>query len=163
VAAKNFNKLNDNIFRDDGINLIIKIKVLESYIIHADPDVLPGYIRNNILVDIGRIERMVRRALKNKYNLPVFIEGVPGPDPGPLINADPENENNYETLLQMAGDIFESLPDLDFFQNLSLSCDDDLFFEALISIVRTTALSLQSDLNKSKNNYRAVIGNRLHE
>jgi hypothetical protein len=116
---------------------VIKTKVLENYLIHANPDTIPRYVVNDLLIDIGRIERMVRDFQKIKFereNLQDFMF-----------------EQVESDLLEQAEGVFEGLPDLQFFLNLELSCDDDFFFESLISVVKTTALSLQSDLFKRKN------------
>jgi hypothetical protein len=78
-------------------------------------------------------------------------------------NLDEETNNNQlaQDLLDNARDIFETLPNLEFFLNLTLACDDDFFFEGLISIVRNSTLSVQSDLFKYKNNHKNFLKNRL--
>jgi exonuclease III len=139
-VVKNYGKINDRVLKEEGIVLLVKTKILESYLIHTDPETIPRYVKFDLLIDIGRIESMVRQSLKVKY------------DKGEL-----EMENNErisQELLDNARDIYETLPNHDFFLNLTLACDDDFFFEGLISIVRATTLSVQSDLFKYKNNQK---------
>jgi hypothetical protein len=50
-----------------------------------------------------------------------------------------------------AEEIFDTLPDLAFFESLPRSGTDDFFFEGLISMVRTAVLSLQSGIHLEKN------------
>jgi hypothetical protein len=116
ISAKNFNKLNYKILKEEVICILIKSKILESYVIHADPYTVPGFVRNNILIDIGRIERMVRQILESKYDF------------DPLL---PVRDDDSDELLEQAMDIFETLPDIEFFENITLSCADDYFFEVL--------------------------------
>jgi predicted aspartyl protease len=61
VKVKNFNKIDEKLIKHTGINTLIKTKILENYIIHADPESVPCYISTNILIDCGRIERLVSR------------------------------------------------------------------------------------------------------
>jgi hypothetical protein len=74
------------LIKHTGINTLIKTKILESYVIHADPESVPRYVSTNILIDCGRIERLVR-------------QGISDPDPDNFI---------------FAAEIFETLPDLNF-------------------------------------------------
>jgi hypothetical protein len=67
AKATNFNKINDRVLKEEEIVLLVKTKILESYLIHSDPDALPGYVKYDLLIDIGRIESSVRQGLKLKH------------------------------------------------------------------------------------------------
>jgi Reverse transcriptase (RNA-dependent DNA polymerase) len=121
---KDFNKIDDNLLNKKEIELLVKIKVLESYLIHADPDSVPGFFVNNLLIDIGRVETYLRQSIKQDAN---------NPD------------------LDMAEAIFETMPELEIFHNLPLSCSEDFFFDGLVSVVKTSLLSLQANIHLEKN------------
>jgi hypothetical protein len=128
-----FNKIDQSLLKNRGVELLVKIKVLENYIVNADPDAVPGYLTRGLLIDIGRIESGIQDWVKNNQD-PVRIEEV---------------EN-----------IFETLPDLEFFEELPRSGSDDFFFEGLISTVRTSVLSLQAGihLGKKQKSKKLTIG-----
>jgi hypothetical protein len=107
------------------VTLLVKTKVLESYIIHADPDAVPGFLVRNFLIDIGRIERLIKIWIKNELDHDIISE---------------------------AESIFETLPDLEFFEQLPRESSADFFFEGLVSVVKTSVLSLQAGIYKEKNN-----------
>ncbi len=46
--------------------------------------------------------------------------------------------------------LFETLPRVDYFESLALTCDDKSFFETLLMTVKNTALSTQHSFYKRK-------------
>jgi hypothetical protein len=134
----NFDKINETLLRKREVELSVKAKIIECYLIHADPDATPRYLITGLLVDIGRIDRLIRDQIKHEHG-------------EPDLNVIIRNEINMDRIDQ-AEAIFETLPELDFFLNLPLSCEPDFFFESLVSNVRLTTLSLQAYINKEKNN-----------
>jgi hypothetical protein len=56
-----------------------------------------------------------------------------------------------EHLKLVLSDGLERLPDLEFFENLALDCDDDVFFEIFVIILKNTSLSFQSNFYRTKN------------
>jgi hypothetical protein len=124
--CKDFNKIDNNLITNKGVNIMVKTKVIECYILNADPEVLPGYRWRDLLLDLGRIECNVRNSVK----------GAILDEQDPLVSAE---------------EILETLPELEFFENLPLTVTDDFFFEGLVSIIRTSILSLQSLIHKEKN------------
>jgi hypothetical protein len=111
------------LLKNRGANLLVKTKVLESYVIHADPDSVPGYMRRNLLTDFGRIEGLIRDWVRTP---------------------------NSNEPIESAENIFEVLPNLEFFEEIPLSSSDDFFFEGMVSAVRTSLLSLQAGVHAEK-------------
>jgi hypothetical protein len=103
---------------------MVKIRVLECYIVNADPDSVPRYQTRNLLIDIGSIDRLIREWIKDESKIEKITE---------------------------AEDIFDTLPDLGFFEGLPRTGTDDFFFEGIVSMVRTAVLSLQSCIHIEKN------------
>jgi hypothetical protein len=91
--------------------------------VHADPDAVPGFQIRNLLIDIGRTERLIREWIKN---------------------------NDLQTI-ELAEAIFEQLPQLHFFETLPLTASDYFFFEGMVSTVRTSLLSVQASIHLEKN------------
>jgi hypothetical protein len=132
---KNMEKINDTILKNKCVDLLVKTKVLESYLVHSDPDAVPRNGVYNLLEEIGRIDGRIRQIAN--------------------IMPDAENADEQKSLLiEEAENIFETLPGLNYFLNLPLSCEDDFFFEGLISVVKSATLSIQADLFKTKNKYK---------
>jgi exonuclease III len=139
---KNMEKINDNILREAAVTLLIKAKIIESYLIHADPDAVPRNFVYNLLEDIGRIDSRVRQS----------------------VNTEPDVENANEIkeeLLAEAENIFETLPEFSTITDLPLSCEDDFFFEGMLSVVKSATLSIQADLFKTKNKYKNRLTSEL--
>jgi hypothetical protein len=80
-------------------------------------------------------------------------------------------ETDYDENLQMEIDRLRALINMDildlpepvFFENLSLSCEDDLFFEILINNMRNSALSIQSASFKNLKLKTSRLKNLLKE
>jgi hypothetical protein len=56
----------------------------------------------------------------------------------------PEFENLLNAKKNVAKNLIENLPPLEFFESLPLSCSSDHFFEVYVMQIKTTALSYQS-------------------
>jgi hypothetical protein len=74
--------------------------VFECYLQHADPAAFPAFRKNSLLIDIGRIFSRIEQFRAS---------------------------NRQTELLEEVSDIFDTLPDLEFFEQLEKSCDDDIF------------------------------------
>jgi hypothetical protein len=123
-----------NILKNRGVNLLVKTKILESYVVHADPDSVPGFVARDLLIDMGRIARLINDWVKCPNELEKIEE---------------------------AEAIFEMLPGLDYFEGLPLSISDDYFFEGMISTVRTYLLSVQASIHLEKNKITRVMSREL--
>jgi hypothetical protein len=58
-------------------------------------------------------------------------------------------------------DGLERLPDLEFFENLALDCDDDVFFEIFVIILKNASLSFQSNFYRTKNRQKNRIRSEI--
>jgi hypothetical protein len=65
-SPKNFNKIDDSLTNTVETDIIVRSTVFESYLIHTDQNAFPGYLRNEYLLEIGRINNLVRNYFKQK-------------------------------------------------------------------------------------------------
>ena len=141
----NKQQINDVILDDPDLLYHIKISVFDSYIHHA---VLTNDFnlerKNAILLEIGRAETLL-------HNLQIMIRD----------NIDPDVNNLRD--MEIAGiraeirEAFDDLPELQFFENLDISCPRSTFFEVLASNVKNITLGHQSWVFKMKNKNKSVM------
>jgi hypothetical protein len=130
---KNLNKIDDQITKNVETDIVVRTTVLECYLVHTDTDAFPRYRVNELLLEIGRIRYKLQSHIRlRKSN----------------INNGPVNNE----LIGEALAILETMPDLEFFDELPLTCEDDFFFEGLVMALKTNVLSLQQDIHNIKNN-----------
>jgi hypothetical protein len=121
---------------------------LESHLTHSDPQAVPGYIKFELLEKLG----LIFHKLKCKRDLELNTE-MTGTD----------NKLVIQTLLSDIETDLELLPPLDYFQDLPKSCDDDVFFEALLSKVKTEVLAEQQKIYNIINAKKSRLCKRLSE
>jgi hypothetical protein len=126
VTPKNFNKIDDGLTNNVETDITVRSTVFESYLVHTDENAFPRYRKNELMLEIGRINNL----MQTYFNLKINAEGA----------------NQLQDILAEASAILETLRDPEFFFNLPLSCDDDFFFEGLIMAIKTNTLSLQKKL-----------------
>ena len=127
LSSKTDNKkpiqtIKDHILKDPDLNNTVKASVFDCYMQHASDENFMEDDRVRLSSLIGRVFDKIKRIkellLKNATeNSPEIFEQV-------------ENERNETAHL------FEQLPELVFFENLSLTCDDDSFFEVLAMTIK---------------------------
>jgi hypothetical protein len=100
--------------------------VFETYLQHANPDVFPAFRKNLLLIDLGRIISKI-----NQFHETAGF--------------------NHLELIEEISNIFETMPDLDFFEQLDKTCKDAVFFETLISNIKNVILSEQHKIFIDKN------------
>jgi hypothetical protein len=59
--------------------------------------------------------------------------------------------------------LFEDMPELTFFENLSLSCSDDVFFEIIANAVRNNTMAHQSTIYAIKNARKLRLTNNIKD
>jgi hypothetical protein len=59
--------------------------------------------------------------------------------------------------------LFEDMPELTFFENLSLSCSDDVFFEIIANAVRNNTMAHQSTVYAIKNARKLRLTNNIKD
>jgi hypothetical protein len=69
VGPKNFNKIDDGLTENAETEITVRSTLYESYLVHADTDAFPGFRKNELLLDIGRINNNMRTyfAFKKKW------------------------------------------------------------------------------------------------
>jgi exonuclease III len=97
---KDFNKIDNAMLKNKGVNLMVKTRILECYLVNADPDAVPGFKIREKMIDIGRIDCLIRAWVKNSENLEIITE---------------------------AESIFDTLPPLDYFENLPRAGSDEFY------------------------------------
>jgi hypothetical protein len=92
-TPKNFNKIDDSILRDDETDIVLRSTIFESYLVHADDEIFPWYRKNELLLEIGRINYKLKEHYNRKKN----------------------DEQYNDFLLDEARAVLETLPDPEFF------------------------------------------------
>jgi hypothetical protein len=114
------NKIQDSLLTDNTIKLTVELAVKEFYLNNADPATLPRYIVNTLRFEIGRILNKLSTATAIEFN-------------GLKNNTFDHNTSvQIAELIEEATHASETLPALEYFENLILGCDPDFFFEGLV-------------------------------
>jgi hypothetical protein len=95
VMPKIFNKIDDGLINNVETDITVRSTVFESYLVHTDDDAFPRYRKNELMIDIGRINNLMRTYFNLKTNA--------------------EEENQMQDILAEASAILETLPDPEFF------------------------------------------------
>jgi hypothetical protein len=145
------NKISNGILSDPSVKLIIELCVKEAYLNNADPEAVPRYTINTLRFEIGRINQRLKSAADIEYN---------------AILTDTFNDPvriEINNLIADSFDIAETLPGLEYFENLPLVIGPDVFFEGLIFAVKNDVLSKQSAIYKTKNFRKKVLRERIEQ
>jgi exonuclease III len=142
---KDFNKVNDGILENDIIKLVVELTVKESYLNNADPESLPRFTKNVLKSEIGRV--FFKLAAASNLEL----------DAARHNNLNDNLRAQVHNLIRDASDIAETLPALEFFEDLPLTVEPDTFFEGLILSVKNEILTKQSAIFKLKNTRKRVL------
>jgi hypothetical protein len=111
--------------------------VIETHVNHAELNVeFPAHLQETILVSLGHCNVWL-----NQINL---IHGEVA-----TFGHNPVHELEIERLRSCINVELQELPDVDFFENLRKTCEDDIFFEVLLSEMRNRALGAQSTIEQS--------------
>jgi hypothetical protein len=144
------NKICNGILDNKIIELTITVTVKEYYLNNADPAAVPIYITNPIRYEIGRIHNLLKIA--TDLELSGTLESEVTDD----------NRIEIQRLVQLASDIAETLPTLEFFENFPLVVNPAIFFEGLIMSVKNETLSKQSTIYKIKNHRKKILRDRIN-
>jgi hypothetical protein len=138
-------KVNRSVIKDCILNnrltiLAAQLCIKETHLIHANSDIMPRGERRNLLEHVGlgyfylsEITKMEKNFCTEK-NLTEkrLIQG--------------RLEAAYDDL----GACVETLPDLDYLNNMEKECDDVLFFETLVNNLKNMTLKIQDSIYKAK-------------
>jgi hypothetical protein len=143
------NKICNGILDDKTIELVVTLTVKEFYLNNTDPEAVPRYIINPIRYEIGRAHNFLKMATDLELSGTLDTEVTD------------ENKLEIQRLNQLASNIAETLPTLEFFENLPLTVTPAVFFEGLIMSVKNETLSKQSTIYKIKNHRKKILRERL--
>ena len=143
--------LRDHIFDGKECNAYVRASVFESYLQHAElTDNFSEQQRNFELERIGR--------LQSKLNTLRNLE---------ILNAensvDEAREMRIEGLRAEIDADTDDLPGIAFFNNLSLSCSPDTFFEVLIMCIKNNSLLYQAHVYKKRTAMHQKLDNEIKE
>jgi hypothetical protein len=131
--------IKDIVLKDKDTQFHVQCGIIETYLQHSTAnDRFSIEERQTLLTNIGRIMNNLREI--NLLELNMAKNGI----------------NDMEDL-RVAGLraevrlLFDDMPELGFFENLELMCDDVVFFEALANCTRNNVLSHQATIYKLKN------------
>jgi Reverse transcriptase (RNA-dependent DNA polymerase) len=147
-AGVDRNVIKNQIISNPSIKFLMKCVVFEAHLTHSDPAAVPAYVKNELLEKIG----MVMYKLETKSKLELDHEMF--------------DRDNREIISELSTEVetdLELLPDLEFFQGLPKSCDDDIFFEALITKVKTCVLGAQQKIYNVINAKKVRLTKRLNQ
>jgi exonuclease III len=133
------NKVCNSIIENKLVQIIVEITVKETYLNNADPEAVPRYTTNLLKAELGRVFSKLKEATNLEFN---------------ALNDNNITDNirlQVDNLIQDASDISETLPSIDFFEDLPLSVNPDIFFEGLVLSVKNEILSKQAHIYKLKN------------
>jgi hypothetical protein len=141
--------INDMILKDEDLQGVVGISVIDTYINHLVPD-------NNISdIDIARYKTLIGEVLANQN----------------LLNACKLSlaESGYnqatvdrcEALRCNINLILSELPTIELLENCSLSCERDTFLEVLIMCVKNSSLAHQHNFFKIKKAKKSNLDKRI--
>ena len=104
--------------------------------------------KNTLLTEIGHIQQKI----KENSDLEYQIAGT-GNEIG-LMNTIENNRLDIQ-------EIFDRLPELEFFEGLELECQNDSIFESLLMCIKNESLSQQSSFFQIKSLRKKLLANDL--
>jgi exonuclease III len=143
--------IKDTILSDIDLESRVRRQVIEHYLHHARTgDDLTLDTKQALLLTIGQIAGKHETIRQNLVDIAMGIN----------------NDNARATVDRARGEIvtlFETLPRIDYFESLALTCDDKSFFETLLMTIKNTALSAQQSFYKIKAISKDTIKKRLSQ
>ena len=136
-----------SIINDPELEIVVTLAVSECYVIHINEDSWGPNERAELLLHIGRIRTQFRTAGPAPVHLPV----------GSLTE---ENVRARKELLDL---LLVEIAELDIhrYEEMPLSCSQDVFMEVLLNTVRNETISFQVFTKKTKNQSIKKIHNDL--
>jgi hypothetical protein len=135
--------IKDQIINNPVVRYRVRIVVAECHLQHSDPSVFPPYQKRQLLEQIGLIQ--------HKLNMVNRIKPVP------------LTTTEITSVLSEVEDMLETFPDPEFFEQITKSCEDDIFFEILTMTVKNGVLAEQKSIFDKKNASKSKLRLRLLE
>jgi hypothetical protein len=131
--------INDTILKDEGLNQVVNITVLECYINHLIPSANISDLEiYQLKLSIGRICAMLHEISSHRLR-------------DAELGTDPELVGRIRELVHTVNNEMDQLPSLEELQELELSCSNDTFLEVPIMAVKNSSLAHQHNFFKIKN------------
>ena len=151
---RNTQQIKNSILRDPLLHLMIKAHAFDCYNNHAVINEIHTEAKKEFVsTKIGSILHKLKQIQELKLQL------IERGNLGNQIHVDIDN-----VITDRKGEIdlaFTQLPDQVYFENLSLQCDDDTFFETLSICLKNETLSFQSAFYSQKNRQKKVLCNEI--
>jgi exonuclease III len=141
--------INDKILKDEDLQGVVAISVIDTYINHLVPD-------DNISdFDIARYKTLIGEVLANQnlLNACRLSLAESGFNQATLDRCDALRRN--------INLILADLPTIEILENCSLSCERDTFLEVLIMCVKNSSLGHQHNFFKIKNAKKTYLDKRI--
>ena len=140
-VKKNREKIKDTILKDPMLEYYIKSHIIDCYVNHATVNLnFNANMKNRIQTSIGTIFTKLSEIKILKENC--YLNGT----------ADlPEMQNLIDAKILIINNEYRFLPEMEYFENLHLTCTDSQFFEVLVTSIKATALQFQSNFYKLSN------------
>jgi hypothetical protein len=142
------NTIKNQMLSDPLFTSKIRATVLECHLQHVDPDVFPPFRKRELLETIGMVHNKINLVNSLRNNNYYDNQGI-----GHQISG----------LLMEIEEIFETLPDHEFFEGLEKNCEKDHFFEVLVMNLKNNALAQQKKIYDAKNRSKMILSNKLRE
>ena len=141
--------INPSVLIHPRVNEVIACAVVDSHLLHADQDANRGTDLAQGKLEVGICLDLLRQI--NEIELSISVDGET-----PLKIMDRERLIRELTL---AKDI---LPTPEQLSTLILNCEDDIFFEILLSSIKGSLISFQSWLWKVSNSKKAALNSQIN-
>jgi hypothetical protein len=134
---------------DDLLEFVVKISIVETYIIHCNAQVINGINRNFVLNTCGIIRRMIREC-GPQHELCIGVNITEE-----MVNTRSRIHNRIRLL---AGTL-----ELPVFEAIVLNVSPDLFMEALLNNVKNDTISHQSFIRKRRKEKISWLNKNISE
>jgi hypothetical protein len=151
ARKKQGQKIKDTILRDPLLELTMKAYTFDCYNNHAVfSETYTPLSKSSISRKIGTILNEVKNIQKLKSEI------VTGEAANLVLTA-----QRIELIETRINDLFRELPNLQYFENLQLEPEHDVFFETLAICLKNQALSFQSSFYKIKNMQKKSMAEQI--
>ncbi len=140
--SKNTQVIKDTILKDPLLHSVIKAHTIDCYNNHAS---LSEFFTEDSRVAVSRKIGIILREIANIRECKLELSQTNDGQIAELL------ERRIELMENRIANLFLELPGLEFFENLDLTTDSDMFFETLAITLKNEALSFQSSFYKNKN------------
>jgi hypothetical protein len=147
-------KIKDTILKDQLLFAVIKAHTIDCYNNHA---MLNDFFTINTRTSVSRKIGVILQEINNIKNLRMHIANNNGLEDAEFI------ERRINLIEERIENLFLQIPNLEFFENLDLTAQPDIFFETLSIALTNEALSFQSHFYNSKNATKKQLRDQIKE